>query len=95
MGIKILTLIMMIVSFGGAPLQNHKIYTRCMEVTNLNYETDEVTCVDAVGFEWKFKGCEDYYEKDIVCAIMDNQATEETIEDDIILDVDYSGYWME
>lgn len=92
---KIITLFTLIASLGGAPVQEHSVYMRAMEVTNLDYEKDIVTCVDAVGFEWEFYGCEDYCEKDIVCALMDTMGTEDTIEDDVILKTNYSGYWMD
>lgn len=92
---KITTLLALMASLNSAPIETHSVYIRAMEVTKVNYEQDIVTCVDAVGFEWEFYGCEDYYEKDIVCALMDTMGTEDTILDDAILMVNYSGYWME
>ena len=92
MFIKIITLLSLIATLGGSPVQEHSIYMRCMEVTNLNYETDIVTCVDAVGFEWQFSECEDYCEGDIICAIMDTMGTDDYIRDDVILKTSYSGY---
>ena len=90
--LTIMTLLSIIAILGGAPVQDHVIYTRCMEVTNLDYENDTVTCVDAVGFEWQFSECEDYCEGDLVCVLMDSMGTEETIKDDVSLNVTYSGY---
>lgn len=95
MFIKIMTLLSLIATLGGSPVQDHSIYMRCMEVTNLNYKTDVVTCVDPVGFEWEFTGCEDYCVNDIVCVLLDTMGTEDTIKDDVILKVDYSGYWTD
>ena len=89
---KIITLLSLIATLSGAPVQEHSIYMRCMEITSLDYKTDVVTCIDSVGFEWKFTGCEDYCENDIVCALMDTMGTENTIKDDVILKVNYSGY---
>lgn len=74
---------------------HHDTRMRCMVVTQLDYNTDTVTCVDAVGYEWQFYGCEDYAINDMVCTLMDNNGTEDTILDDIIIDAEYSGYWME
>lgn len=92
---KIVTILALMASLNGAPVEEHSIYVRTMEVIELNYETDLVTCVDAVGFEWQFYGCEDYFEHDLVACIMDTVGTENTILDDVILDTYYTGYWME
>ena len=70
-------------------------YVRTMEVMQLDYEQDIVTCVDAVGYEWQFYGCEDYAEHDLVSCVMDTRGTEETILDDAIIDTYYTGYWRE
>lgn len=92
---KIATILTLIASLNGAPVEEHSIYVRTMEVIELNYETDLVTCIDSVGFEWQFYGCEDYFEHDLVACIMDTVGTEDTILDDVILDTYYTGYWME
>ena len=84
-----LGLLLLMIHFSQSSIHNH--YARCMEITNLNYETDVVTCVDAVGFEWQFTECEDYCEGDIICAIMDTMGTDD-IRDDVILKTSYSGY---
>lgn len=68
-------------------------YMRCMEVVDLDYEKDLVTCVDAVGYEWQFYGCEDNAKGDLLCCLMGTCGTE-NITDDIILEITYSGYQM-
>ena len=73
----------------------HDTHMRAMIVTQLDYTQDIVTCVDAVGFEWQFYGCEDYAINDLVCTLMDDNGTPDTILDDIIIDAEYTGYWME
>lgn len=95
MFIKIMTLLSLIATLNSTPVENHSVYMRGMEIVNLNYETDVVTCVDSVGFEWEFTGCEDYCVNDIVCVLLDTMGTEDTIKDDVILKVDYSGYWTD
>lgn len=95
MFIKLLTLILLVATLGTAPLEDQRIYARCMEVVNLDYENDIVTCVDAAGFAWEFYGCEDYCENDLVCALMCSNGTDDTILDDAILDVIYTGYWVD
>ena len=92
---QVSVLLGLIASLNGTPVERHEIYMRGMEIVSLNYDTDVVTCIDAVGFEWEFTGCEDYCKNDIVCALMDNMGTPENIFDDAILDVNYSGYWTE
>lgn len=91
---QIITMLTLILTLNGASVEVHDTYMRAMVVTDVNYETDIVTCVDAVGFEWQFYGCEDYFEGDLVCTLMDDMGTKETILDDIIIDTNYSGYWM-
>jgi len=73
----------------------HDTYMRGMVVTHLDYTQDIVTCTDAVGYEWEFYGCEDYAVNDLLCVLLDNNGTEDTILDDVIIDANYSGYWME
>lgn len=86
-------IVSLIATLGGAPAENHSVYVRTMEITAMNYDTDVVTCVDPVGFQWEFYGCEDYCEGDLVSCLMDTMGTEDTILDDYILDTWYTGYW--
>ena len=92
---KVATILALMATLNGTPVEQHEIYMRGMQVTEVNYELDLVTCVDSVGFEWAFYGCEDYYEGDIVCCLMDTMGTSDTILDDAIIEADYSGYWFD
>lgn len=92
---QISALLALMSTLNGTPVENHSIYVRTMEVIQIDYETDIVSCVDSVGFEWEFSGCEDYAEGDLISCIMDTMGTEETILDDYILDTQYTGYWIE
>lgn len=92
---NVATLLALMASLNGAPIEQHSIYVRTMEVVQLDYTQDIVTCVDAVGYEWEFYGCEDYAEHDLVSCIMDTMGTEDTILDDAILNTSYTGYWRE
>jgi hypothetical protein len=93
---KIATILSLMASLNTTiPVEQHSIYVRTMQVVQINYEADLVSCIDAVGFEWEFYGCEDYAENDLVSCIMDTMGTEETILDDAILDIYYTGYWMD
>lgn len=74
-------------------LQN--TYPRAMEITRVDLMADKAICVDAVGYEWEFYEPEDLEEGDIVICTMYDNGTTETIVDDEIVDVVYSGYWIE
>ena len=97
MFIRIMMMAMMMMALNGTPAQEveHHYYARVMEVVTLEHDTDEVVCVDAVGYEWAFYGIEDYLEGDLVACVMDDMGTPDTILDDEIIDSRYSGYWME
>lgn len=71
-------------------LQN--TYPRAMEIVKVDLMADKAICVDAVGMEWEFYEPEDLEEGDIViCTLYDN-GTKNTIVDDEIIDVVWSGY---
>ena len=88
--VKTLAMLILIASFN-----NQSVYMKGMEITSLDYEKDIVYCMDSVGFEWAFYGCEDYMEGDIIYVLLDDNGTKETIFDDIIVNVNYSGYRAE
>lgn len=90
---KIMALLTLLCSL-SCPIQDQSVYMRGMEITNIDYQRDIVSCVDGVGFEWEFYGCEDYCEGDIVCCLMATMGTEDTIFDDQIISVDYSGFYV-
>ena len=84
-----------IILFSAVMSAKYSTYSRCMTVTNLNYEKDLVTCTDSVGYVWQFFGCEDFEINDIVCAEMDTNGTESSILDDSIVSAVFSGYRAE
>ena len=70
-------------------------YPRAMEIVEVDLMADKAICVDAVGMEWEFYEPEDLEEGDIViCTLYDN-GTKETMIDDEIIDVIWSGYYFE
>lgn len=95
MFIKIMTILTLMATLNGTPVEEHSTYVRTMEVTQLNYTQDIVTCTDAVGYTWEFYGCEDYAKGDLVACMMDTMGTENTILDDAIIDTYYTGYWVD
>lgn len=68
-------------------------YPRAMEIVEIN--DDVAVCVDAVGMEWEFIEPEDLEVGDIIICTMYDNGTKETILDDEIVDVDWSGYTIE
>ena len=70
-------------------------YPRAMEIVKVDLMADKAICVDAVGMEWEFYEPEDLEEGDIVICTMYDNGTKETIVDDEIVDVVWSGYWFE
>ena len=58
-------------------------------------EENKAYCIDAVGLEWTFTDPEDLEVGDIVICTMYNNGTKETIVDDEIVDVVWSGYYFE
>lgn len=61
-------------------------------VTDLDREADTVTIETATGHLYQYYGCEDYEIGDYVSAILWNYGTKDTVTDDIIISVHYSGY---
>lgn len=70
-------------------------YPRAMEIVKVDLMADKAICVDAVGMEWEFYEPEDLEEGDIVICTMYDNGTTETIIDDEIVDVVWSGYYFE
>ena len=70
-------------------------YPRAMEIVEIDTARDMAICVDAVGMEWEFTEPEDLEVGDIVICTMYDNGTKETIIDDEIVDVVWSGYYFE
>lgn len=70
-------------------------YPRAMEIVKVDLMADKAICVDAVGMEWEFYEPEDLEEGDLIICTMYNKGTTETIVDDEIIDVRWSGYYFE
>lgn len=62
-------------------------------VTEIDEELGKVILEDANGMEWSFYGVSDWFIGDFVALIMHDNRTENDISDDIIVDVNYPGYW--
>lgn len=78
-----------------ATAPNFNTYPKASYVVALNYESDTVTVEDATGNLWDFYGCEDCMEGDIIVMTMDDNGTPNSIYDDEILQVRFSGWEME
>lgn len=78
--------------FTTIPQNSMGFYPMTTIVTEVNYNSDEVTCTDFNGNKWVFTGCEDWLEGDICSMIMCDNGTE-TIYDDIIISEHYDGWF--
>ena len=67
-------------------------YPRAMEIVEIDKAKDIAICVDAVGMEWEFYEPEDLEVGDVVICTMYDNGTTNTIVDDEIIDVRWSGY---
>ena len=74
-----------------ALLLNGVIYPTTAVVTDINYDTDIVTVINATGFVYTFEGVEDLIEGDVMSLIMFNNGTQ-TIGDDEVVSARYSGF---
>lgn len=77
-----------------SPYKLDNMYAKTAMVYELDRTCDIVYVVDSNGEAWTFEGCEDYELGDYVSMIMYDNGTQ-SIYDDIILKVQYSGYSAE
>ena len=70
--------------------RNAHVYADSMVVVQVDTATDTVTCEDATGNLWQFKGVEDWCIDDVAAMIMNDKGTAE-ISDDEIISVRYCG----
>lgn len=76
----------------GMLIGNLHFYSRAMEIVEIDKARNMAVCVDAVGHEWEFTEPEDLEVGDLVICTMYDKGTKETILDDEIVDVVWSGY---
>ena len=67
-------------------------YPTIFKITQLDEYNDMIYLTDFCGNLWLATGIEDYEIGDIVAAIMDDNDTDGTIYDDIIVTMRYCGY---
>ena len=84
---------LIVVIFGGAAITKliNNNYTREGVVIATHASTEEVIIVDTIGNEWCFYGV-GYEEGDTVTMTMDNNNTDNIINDDIIKNVTINTY---
>lgn len=68
------------------------VYPKTFIVSACDLDNDKVFLVDFNGNEWTISGIEDWMEGDVASAIMSDNGTPDSIYDDKILDIQYSGY---
>lgn len=72
--------------------KHSKEYPQTMVVTHVNEYIDSVTIETATGYQYSFWGIEDYQIGDVVAVTMNDNATENDITDDKIVEVRFSGF---
>ena len=89
----IITVVLMATIFGGATIARliNNNYIREGVVVAIHASTEEVIIVDTTGNEWCFYGV-GYEEGDTVTMTMDNNKTDNIINDDIIKNVIVNTY---
>ena len=90
------TVMLIVTIFGGATIArliniNNNNYTREGVVVAMHTSNEEVIVVDTTGNEWCFYGV-GYEEGDTVTMTMDNNNTDNIINDDIIKNVTVNTY---
>ena len=87
------TVMLIVTIFGGATIARliNNNYTREGVVVATHVSNEEVIIVDTTGNEWCFYGV-GYEEGDTVTMIMDNNNTDNIINDDIIKNVTVNTY---
>jgi hypothetical protein len=68
------------------------LYPKTFTVSAVDLDNDMVFLVDYNGNEWAIYGIEDWMEGDVASAIMSDNGTPDSIYDDKIVDIRYSGY---
>ena len=88
-----ITVMLIVTIFGGATIARliNNNYTREGVVIETHASTEEVIIVDTIGNEWCFYGV-GYEEGDTVTMTMDNNNTDNIINDDIIKNVTVNTY---
>lgn len=79
----------------GMLVWNLHFYPRAMVIDEIVPKEDKAICIDAVDYKWDFKGPEDLEKGDLVICTMYDNGTPDYIFDDEIVDVTWSGYWIE
>ncbi len=81
-------------SGNAAAARTSTVYAETAQIVSIDREQDLVTVETAVGHQFAFYGCEDYCEGWFVNLLMSDNGTT-TVTDDIILQVTYSGYYLD
>lgn len=71
----------------------HCVYPKTVKIVYLDWNNDIVTCIDGAGEVWQFTECDDWCVGDLVSLLMDDNGTQDSIYDDVILMTIYSGFY--
>lgn len=76
---------------GWIDWKDHEVYPLTAQVVELDRNADIVACADGTGNIWWFYGVEDWQVGDFASLLMDDNGTNKTIYDDIIIMAHYAG----
>lgn len=86
----IAVVLVLVVLFSVSALAD--VNSRVAIIISIDTEADKAICEDACGLIWEFYDVEDFDIDDVVVLIMWDSETPESIFDDEIVDVTYSGF---
>lgn len=88
----LLSIIMLCYILFSSSTLSPNTYPHTAQVIGINYQSDTVIVKTATGIFYSFSGTEDYMIGDLVSLTMDTNGTFYNVIDDVIVQVQYSGY---
>ena len=94
MNFKFLIFIIMLcyICFSNSFTFTSHTYPHTAQVVGINYHSNTVIVKTSTGIFYTFYGTEDYMIGDLVSLTMDTRGTTENVVDDMIVQMQYSGY---
>jgi len=83
-----------LIAFAAVTIETTNIYPATMRITEIDGSVLTVETATGIAYQYE-TDCSDYNVNDLVSVIMHRNRTPETVLDDIILDMNYSGYFIE
>jgi hypothetical protein len=88
----LLALLVVLIAFNIKSIGNKNIYPDTLIIDKIDTINDVVIGRTVTGMLYSFEGCEDWQIGDIAAVIMNDNGTKDTVTDDRIINVRYTGY---